>query len=33
MRWNLDPAHTSVEFAVQHMMFATVKGTINLEEG
>lgn len=33
MRWNLDPAHTSVEFAVRHMMIATVKGTINLKEG
>ncbi|WP_337844274.1 YceI family protein [Thermus sp.] len=33
MRWNLDPAHTSVEFAVRHMMIATVKGTLNLKEG
>jgi len=33
MRWNLDPAHTSVEFAVRHMVIATVKGTINLKEG
>ncbi|GLV47476.1 hypothetical protein TJA_06470 [Thermus sp. LT1-2-5] len=33
MRWNLDPTHTSVEFAVRHMMIATVKGTLNLKEG
>lgn len=24
--WNLDPAHTAVEFAVKHMMFTTVRG-------
>jgi len=24
--WNLDKAHTSIEFAVKHMMFSTVKG-------
>ena len=24
--WNLDPAHTSIEFAVKHMMFTTVRG-------
>jgi polyisoprenoid-binding protein YceI len=24
--WQIDPAHTSVEFAVKHMMIATVKG-------
>ena len=24
--WNLDPAHSSVEFAVKHMMFTTVRG-------
>ncbi len=33
MRWNLDPTHTSVEFAVRHMVIATVKGTLNLKEG
>ncbi len=33
MRWNLDPTHTSVEFAVRHMMIATVKGTLSLKEG
>ncbi len=24
--WNIDPAHTNVEFAVKHLMIATVKG-------
>jgi polyisoprenoid-binding protein YceI len=24
--WNLDPAHTTVEFAVKHLMITTVKG-------
>ena len=24
--WNLDPAHSSVEFAVKHLMISTVKG-------
>jgi len=24
--WKVDPTHTSVEFSVRHMMFATVKG-------
>jgi polyisoprenoid-binding protein YceI len=24
--WNIDPAHTSVEFAVRHLMITTVKG-------
>jgi polyisoprenoid-binding protein YceI len=24
--WNVDPAHTHVEFAVRHLMIATVKG-------
>jgi len=33
MRWNLDPTHTSVEFAVRHMMIATVRGTMGLKEG
>ncbi|WP_234553402.1 YceI family protein [Thermus caliditerrae] len=33
MRWNLDPTHTSIEFAVRHMMIAQVKGTLNLKEG
>jgi polyisoprenoid-binding protein YceI len=25
-RWNIDPAHTNVEFAVRHLMISTVKG-------
>jgi polyisoprenoid-binding protein YceI len=25
-RWHLDPAHTTIEFAVKHMMFTTVRG-------
>ena len=24
--WAIDPAHTSVEFAVKHLMISTVKG-------
>jgi polyisoprenoid-binding protein YceI len=24
--WQIDPAHTTVEFAVKHMMFTTVRG-------
>ena len=24
--WNIDPAHTHIEFAVRHLMIATVKG-------
>lgn len=38
--WKIDPAHTHVEFAVKHMMIATVKGRfsevtgeIQLDEG
>lgn len=37
--WTIDPAHSSVEFAVKHMMFTTVrgrfknvKGTIEVDE-
>ena len=37
--WNLDPAHSTVEFVVKHMMitkvrgrFATVNGTIEVDE-
>lgn len=37
--WEIDPAHTAVEFAVKHMMFTTVrgrfkdvKGTIEVDE-
>ncbi|MDT3683406.1 MAG: YceI family protein [Truepera sp.] len=29
MKWNLDTAHSSVEFAVRHMGFATVRGRFN----
>ncbi|KKI90274.1 hypothetical protein WQ54_20065 [Bacillus sp. SA1-12] len=25
-KWNIDPAHSSIDFSVKHMMFATVKG-------
>lgn len=28
-RWQVDPAHTAVEFAVKHMMFTTVRGRMN----
>ena len=31
--WNLDPAHTSVEFAVKHMMFTTVRGRFKTFNG
>lgn len=27
--WSLDPAHSSVEFAVRHLMISTVKGQFN----
>lgn len=27
--WKLDPAHSTVEFAVKHMMISTVKGRIS----
>lgn len=37
--WQIDPAHSSIEFAVKHMMFTTVrgrfkdvKGTIEIDE-
>jgi polyisoprenoid-binding protein YceI len=33
MRWNLDPARTSITFSVRHMMAATVRGSLNLKEG
>lgn len=26
MDWSIDPAHSSIEFAVKHMMFTTVRG-------
>ncbi len=33
MNWNLDPSHTNVSFAVRHLMFATVRGHMNLADG
>ncbi len=32
MRWNLDPAHSSIDFAVRHMGFATVRGRFDAFE-
>ncbi len=29
MKWNLDTTHSSIEFAVRHMGFATVRGRFN----
>jgi polyisoprenoid-binding protein YceI len=29
MKWELDPAHSSLEFAVRHMVVSTVKGTFS----
>jgi len=31
--WQIDPAHSSIEFAVKHMMFTTVKGRFKELEG
>ncbi len=31
--WNIDAAHSSVEFAVKHMMVSTVKGRFGAVEG
>lgn len=31
--WKIDPAHSSVEFAVKHMMFTTVRGRFKGVEG
>ena len=31
--WQIDPAHTSAEFAVRHMMVSTVKGTFKAMSG
>ncbi len=31
--WKLDPAHTTVEFAVKHMMFTTVRGRFKGVDG
>jgi len=31
--WQIDPAHTQVEFVVTHMMFAKVRGGFNTFSG
>jgi polyisoprenoid-binding protein YceI len=31
--WNLDPSHTSIGFAVKHMVIATVRGSMKLHSG
>ena len=31
--WNVDPAHTNVEFAVRHLMISTVKGRFGEVKG
>src|ERR1700716_3149893 len=31
--WNIDPAHTNVEFSAKHMMITTVKGRITEIDG
>ena len=31
--WNIDPVHTNVEFAVRHLMIATVKGRFSDVQG
>ena len=31
--WQLDPAHTHVEFAVRHLMISTVKGSFRNVSG
>lgn len=31
--WTIDPAHTNVEFAVKHLMIATVKGSFGAVKG
>jgi polyisoprenoid-binding protein YceI len=32
-QWRVDPAHTTVEFAVKHMMIATVRGRFSEVDG
>jgi len=32
-RWQIDPAHSTVEFSVKHMMFTTVRGRFTKFEG
>lgn len=31
--WNIDPAHSHIEFAVKHLMIATVKGRFGVVRG
>ncbi|HEX7500336.1 MAG TPA: YceI family protein, partial [Polyangia bacterium] len=31
--WEIDPAHTSIEFSVRHMMVSTVKGQFEKVKG
>ncbi len=31
--WNIDPSHTSLEFAVRHMMISTVRGSLKVSGG
>ena len=31
--WNIDPAHTTVEFSVRHMTISNVKGVFNKVSG
>jgi polyisoprenoid-binding protein YceI len=31
--WKIDPAHSTLEFAIKHMMFATVKGQFSEVDG
>lgn len=33
MAWVIDPAHSSIEFAVKHMMISTIKGRFNSYTG
>ncbi len=33
MAWEIDPAHSEVQFAVKHMMFTTVRGHFNVLSG
>ena len=32
-RFEIDPAHSSAEFAVKHLMIATVKGSMKILRG
>jgi len=33
MAWEIDPAHSEVQFSVKHMMFTTVRGHFNVLSG